>query len=235
MKIVEQGFKILSPLHHVEKSCAAYADGCACAEACGNLKASFEDEARLIELAGRTAHKSEGKAASDSYDKFIRGLIKQGHEAVIEFGSMTVKFVTDRGVSHELVRHRMCSFVQESTRYCNYDHDKFGRELTVIKPSAWDAWSESQQDWWKGSLEYAELNYLEMVQDDMQPQEARSVLPNSLKTEVVVRANFREWRHIFRLRAISKAAHPDMRALMIPLYEQCRSLLPCCFDMGKPE
>jgi thymidylate synthase (FAD) len=129
----------------------------------------------------------------------------------------------------------MCSFVQESTRYCDYDNDKFGRELTVIRPSAWDSWPDSQKDWWKSSLEYAELNYLEMVQDDMQPQEARSVLPNSLKTEIVARANFREWRHIFRLRAISKAAHPDMRALMLPLYAQCRKLLPCCFDMGDAE
>jgi thymidylate synthase (FAD) len=148
---------------------------------------------------------------------------------------MAVKFITDRGVSHELVRHRMCSFVQESTRYCNYDYDRFGRELTVIKPSTWDSWSESQQDWWEGSLKYAELNYLFMVQDDMQPQQARAVLPNSLKTEIVVRANFREWRHVFRLRALSKSAHPDMRALVLPLYEDCRSLLPCVFDMGEPE
>jgi thymidylate synthase (FAD) len=199
------------------------------------LTDAFIREARLIESAGRTAYKSEDRITKDSYDKFIRSIIKRGHEAVIEFGSMTVQFVTDRGVSHELVRHRLCSFVQESTRYCNYDDDKFGRELTVIKPSAWDSWTDSQKDWWKSSLEYAELNYLEMVQDDMKPQQARSVLPNSLKTEIVVRANFREWRHIFKLRAISKAAHPDMRALMLPLYTQCRGLLPCVFDMGDVE
>jgi thymidylate synthase (FAD) len=220
MKIVKQSFVILSP---------------AVGRPGGHLAEGFIREAKLIELAGRTAYKSEDKITADSYDTFIRRLIKRGHEAVIEFGSMAVKCVTDRGVSHELVRHRMCSFVQESTRYCNYDYDEFGRELTVIKPSTWDSWSESQQKWWKSSLEYAELNYLEMVQDDMQPQQARSVLPNSLKTEIVVRANFREWRHIFRLRAVSKAAHPDMRALMIPLYTQCRKLLPCVFNMGEPE
>jgi thymidylate synthase (FAD) len=220
MKIAEQSFAIVSPL--------TVGSG-------DYLKNAFIREAKLIEYAGRTAYKSGDKTTADSYDKFIRGLIKRGHEAVIEFGSMTVKFVTDRGVSHELVRHRMCSFVQESTRYCNYDYDKFGRELTVIKPSTWDTWSESQRDWWKGSLEYAELNYLEMVQDDMQPQQARSVLPNSLKTEIVIRANFREWRHMFALRAISRAAHPDMRALMIPLYKECRKLLPCVFDMGEPQ
>jgi thymidylate synthase (FAD) len=220
MKIVEQSFNILSPYTTISND---------------SLKEAFVREAKLVEYAGRTAYKSEGKITADSYDKFIRSLIKRGHEAVIEFGSMAVKFVTDRGVSHELVRHRMCSFVQESTRYCNYDFDRFGRELTVVRPSTWDSWSDSQRDWWKESLDFAELNYLLMVQDDMQPQQARSVLPNSLKTEIVVRTNFREWRHIFRLRAISKAAHPDMRALMLPLYERCRSFLPCVFDMGKPE
>jgi thymidylate synthase (FAD) len=220
MNIVKQSFEIVSP--------AAVGSGDSLADA-------FIREAKLIEYAGRTAYKSEGKITADSCDKFIRGIVKRGHYAVLEFGSMAVKFVTDRGVSHELVRHRLCSFVQESTRYCNYDEDKFGRELTVIEPSTWDSWSEFQQKWWKSSLEYAELNYLEMVQDDMQPQEARSVLPNSLKTEIVVRANFREWRHIFRLRVISKAAHPDMRALMLPLYSKCRKLLPCVFDMGEPE
>jgi thymidylate synthase (FAD) len=113
MKIVEQSYEMLSP---------------AVARSGDSLTEAFVREARLIELAGRTAYKSEGKITPDSYDGFIRGLIKRGHEAAIEFGSMAVKFVTDRGVSHEIVRHRMCSFVQESTRYCNYDEDKFGRE-----------------------------------------------------------------------------------------------------------
>jgi thymidylate synthase (FAD) len=220
MKIVEQSYEILFPvgIHTGDYPVDA-----------------FIREAKLIELAGRTAYRSEDKIAEKSYDRFIRDIIKRGHYAVLEFGSMAVRFVTDRGVSQELVRHRLCSFVQESTRYCNYDKDKFGRELTVIKPSTWDSWSDSQKNWWKGSFEYAELNYLEMVQDDMQPQQARSVLPNSLKTEIVIRANFREWRHIFHLRAVSKAAHPDMRALMIPLYIRCCKILPCVFDMGEPE
>jgi thymidylate synthase (FAD) len=220
MKIAEQSYCILSP--------SAVHSGDYLADA-------FAREVKLTGLAGRTAYKSEGRITACSYDKFIRGLIERGHEAVIEFGSLAVKFVTDRGVSHELVRHRMCSFVQESTRYCNYGNNKFGGELTFVKPSTWDEWSGNQKKRWKESLEYAELNYMEMVQDGTQPQQARSVLPNSLKTEIAVRANFREWRHIFRLRAISKAAHPDMRALMLPLYEECRSLLPCVFDMGEPE
>jgi thymidylate synthase (FAD) len=220
MKIVEQSYEILSPV--VTHSGEFLTD-------------AFVREAKLIELAGRTAYRSEDKIAKKSYEQFIGNIVKRGHFAVLEFGSMAVRFVTDQGVSHELVRHRLCSFVQESTRYCNYDDDKFGRELTVIKPSTWNDWTEFQQKWWKGSLAYAEANYLEMVQDDMAPQQARSVLPNSLKTEVVVRANFREWRHIFHLRAISKAAHPDMRALMLPLYMRCRKVLPCVFDIGEPE
>ncbi len=110
MKIIEASHEILTP-------------------------SDFIAEAKLIELAGRTAYKSEDKITSDSYDSFIRGIIKRGHEAVIEFGSMAVRFISDRGVSHELVRHRMCSFLQESTRYVCYANQKFGSELTVIRPS----------------------------------------------------------------------------------------------------
>jgi thymidylate synthase (FAD) len=225
MNVVESGFEILSPITTVFTS-----DG-------GIEEASdgFIDEAKLIEHAGRTAYKSEDTITLDSYDQFIRGLITHGHEAVIEFGSMMVRLITDRGVSHELVRHRMCSFVQESTRYCNYGQDTFGGEITVIKPSTWESWTESMRIDWQDSVRVAESRYLNLLRLGATPQQARSVLPNSLKTEVCVRANFREWRHIFKLRAISKAAHPDMRALMMPLYEKCRALLPCVFDMGVPE
>jgi thymidylate synthase (FAD) len=223
MKIINQSHEILCPFPVIY-------DGFG-----GNMEAAFKEEAKLIELAGRTAYKSEDKITTDSYDKFIRSIIKRGHEAVVEFGSMAVKFVTDRGVSHEIVRHRMCSFLQESTRYCNYGMEKFGSEITVIKPSAWDDWNESMRIDWQDSIRVAEVRYLNLLRIGATPQQARSVLPNSLKTEIVVRANFREWRHIFRLRAISKAAHPDMRSLMIPLYSQCCEFLPCVFDMGVPE
>jgi thymidylate synthase (FAD) len=218
MKIVKQSHEILSPSIQT-----------------AHLGGGFKNEAKLIELAGRTAYKSEDKITGDSYDKFIRGLIARGHEAVIEFGSMTAKFVTDRGVSHEIVRHRMCSFVQESTRYCNYSQDKFGGEIVVAEPSTFDKWTTCEKNVWVDAMEHAEACYLDMLDDNRTPQQARAVLPNSIKTEIVVRANFREWRHIFRLRAISKAAHPDMRALMIPLYKECRTLLPCVFDMGDVE
>jgi thymidylate synthase (FAD) len=222
MKTVEQSFEILSPL---------FDDG----SSDDGLLMGFSHEAKLIEQAGRTAYKSEDKITLDSYDKFIRSIIKREHEAVIEFGSMMVKFVTDRGVSHEIVRHRMCSFLQESTRYCNYSTDKFGGGITVVRPSTWDNWTESMRLDWQDSIRVSETRYLNLLRIGSTPQQARAVLPNSLKTEIVVRANFREWRHIFKLRAISKAAHPDMRHLMIPLYEKCRALLPCVFDMGNAE
>jgi thymidylate synthase (FAD) len=199
-----------------------------------DLKAGFEQEAKLIELAGRTAYKSEDKITDSSFDSFIRKIVKNNHGAVLEFGSMMVKFVTDRGVSHELVRHRLCSFVQESTRYCDYGNDKFGNELSFIKPDGIISPSVHYDNWEAGCMA-AENRYLAMRHGGLSPQRARSILPNSLKTEIVIRANFREWRHIFQLRALSRAAHPDMRSLMIPLYSRCRELLPCVFDMGDPE
>ena len=197
---------------------------------------SWEEECKFIEFAGRVAYKSEDKITDDSYKQFItEKIIKPGHLAVVEFGNMIVKFVTDRGISHELVRHRLCSFVQESTRYCNYSSDKFGNECTFIKPSTWDTWTDEQKSAWRDMTQFSEDAYTVSIQKGGTPQQARSILPNSLKTEIVVKANFREWRHIFALRAISKAAHPDMRALMLPLYEQCRKECPVVFDMGDPE
>jgi thymidylate synthase (FAD) len=183
-------------------------------------------------MAGRTAYKSEDKITESSYDSFIKNLILHGHEAVIEFGSMAVKFITDRGITHELVRHRLCSFVQESTRYCNYSLGKFNNEVTFIKPGGLG--NSSRIDW-AAECESAEIRYFKLLENGATPQQARAMLPNCTKAEIVVRANFREWRHIFKLRAISKAAHPDMRVLMIPLYKQCKDLLPCDFDMGEAE
>jgi len=210
MKIVKQSHKILFPATEEE----------------------WRNECRLIEEAGRTAYKSEDHMTLDSYEKFIKMIIGRGHEAVIEFGSMTVRLVTDRGITHEIVRHRLCSFVQESTRYCNYSQDKFGNELTFIQPGG-DLPSGGV---WEESCRNAEEFYLHLLKtNNWTPQMARSVLPNCVKTEIVVKANFREWRHIFRLRAISKAAHPDMRRLMIPLYEQCRKECPLVFEMGDVE
>ncbi len=178
---------------------------------------------RHIEMAARTCYKSEGKTTEGSAPEFVRKLVQvRHHESVIEHAMVTVRFIVDRGVSHELVRHRLAAFSQESTRYCNYSKDQFGREITVIRPVFWQASDPKTSAafmQWKFACEQSEANYFALLDNGATPQEARSVLPNSLKTEVVMSANIREWRHVLRLRC-SKAAHPQMRQVMMPLLAQ---------------
>lgn len=170
---------------------------------------SYETLMATIEAAGRTCYKSEDKITEGSAEKFIRGIIKRGHEAVIEHGSLSVRFVCDRGVSHEIVRHRIAAYCQESTRYCNYSKGDFGGEITVIKP-IYLAEDTPVYRIWKRSCETAEIAYFDLLNEGCTAQEARAVLPNSLKTEVVMTADIREWRHFIKLRN-SPAAHPQMR------------------------
>lgn len=181
---------------------------------------------RHIEQCGRVCYKSEAKITETSAAKFVAGIIKRGHEAVLEHFDITVKFVCDRGVSHEIVRHRMASYCQESTRYCNYGKDAFGSEITVIRPYFLDTQGLAI---WKRSCETAEIAYFDLLDWGCTPQEARAVLPNSLKTEVVMTANLREWRHFFKLRT-APAAHPQMREVAIQLLQQMRSQVPVIFD-----
>lgn len=164
---------------------------------------------KRIEEIGRTCYKSEDKISPDSYKKFIKNLIARGHESVLEHCYISVKFICDRGVTHEIVRHRLAAYSQESTRYCNYSDDKFGNEITVIKPHFWEEDSEKYRAW-RATCQLAETGYFQLLRGGATPQEARSVLPNSLKTEIVMTADIREWRHFFRLRC-SKAAHPQMQ------------------------
>ena len=181
-----------------------------------------------IESAGRTCYKSEDKITQESAEPFIRRIIKSGHESVIEHEKLSIRFICDRGVSHELVRHRLCSFSQESTRYCNYSGEKFGKELTFIRPSFCKEDSSQYRDWlW--AMSTSELSYFDLISNGASPQEARSVLPNSLKTELVMTANLREWRLILKQRTPS-AAHPDMRALMIPLLEELKERYQVFFE-----
>ena len=196
---------------------------------------TYNSPLTLIEIAGRTCYKSENKITKGSAKKFVQKLINLGHESVIEHSAMTVKFICDRGISHELVRHRLCAFSQESTRYCNY---KGGITFVIppwvnIPPGNYN-YSEFQgldnnTLLWLDLCHRAEKYYKELLSNGWSPQQARSVLPNSLKTEIVVTTNLREWRHIFRLRC-SKAAHPQMRELMIPLLRECKETIPVIFD-----
>jgi thymidylate synthase (FAD) len=189
----------------------------------------------LIEQAGRTCYKSEDKIGPGTAEKFVASIIKRGHESVIEHSLMTVRFIVDRGVSHEIVRHRIASYSQESTRYANYSKDQFGNELTFIVPCFW---AKDYRDplkcsvdfiEWRGLCLASEKTYLNLLAAGATPQEARSVLPNSLKTEVVMSANFRSWRNFFKQRTAG-GAHPQMREVTVPLLEQVRSRVPVVFE-----
>ena len=213
MKIIKPSYEILTPISD------------------GGIK-----ELQHIEKIGRVCYKSEDRITDDgeSAKKFVKMLISNGHEAMIEHSSLSVKFVVDRGVSHELVRHRIASFAQESTRYCNYSKDKFGNEITVILPCFFDTGmgilsnSLVYQEW-KLACECAEERYFNLLKMGATPQQARTVLPNSLKTEIIITANYREWRNFFKLRT-AEASHPQMREVTIPLLKEIKTLIPIIFD-----
>lgn len=203
MKIIKPGFEILTDLNP-------------------------ELILKHIEQCGRTCYKSENKITEESCRAFVKSIINRGHEAVLEHFNVTVKFICDRGVSHEIVRHRLASYCQESTRYCNYSKDSFDSEITVIEPLFLTP-DTFGYDEWKEACQTAEGAYFNLLEWGCTPQEARAVLPNSLKTEVVMTANLREWRHFFRLRC-AKAAHPQMREIAIPLCKELQKKLPIIFD-----
>lgn len=187
---------------------------------------------KKIERCGRVCYKSESRITDESCIQFVKSILKSGHESVIEHFSFSVRFICDRGVSHEIVRHRIASYSQESTRYCNYGNSDGG--CTFILPFFFDTGMGEQSnsfvfDSWKRSCETAEREYLKLLGYGATPQEARSVLPNSLKTEIIMTANLREWRHFFKLRT-AKAAHPQMREVAIPLLEELKTLIPVIFD-----
>jgi len=206
MEIVKQSHEILFPV---------------------DIKEAASGILHLIELAGRTAYKSEDKITEGSAEKFIRSILTRGHESVIEHFNITVKFITDRGVTHEIVRHRLVSYTQESTRYCNY----YKKGMQFIEPVFWEPNASTNPGYslWLGHMQACESIYNWLIKTGSSPQEARSVLPNSLKTEIVCTANIREWRHILKLRT-SEAAHPQMRALMLPLLAELKEKLPVLFE-----
>ena len=201
-----------------------------------------KEEQQMIEKIGRVCYKSEDLIMEDgeSAKKFVAMLIKNGHEAMLEHSNLSVKFIVDRGISHELVRHRIASFAQESTRYCNYAKDKFGSECNFIDITPGiklDNKMKSMEtseialvlEEWEKAMEDAERHYMKMLELGATPQIARSVLPNSTKTEITVSANYREWRNFFKLR-IPKTAHPQMREVTIPLLKELKEKIPVIFD-----
>ena len=208
------------------------------------IRASYEiltpidglKEIRAIELAGRTCYKSEDKITPDgeSAKKFVKMLIERGHEAMLEHSFLSAKFTCDRGATHELVRHRLCSFAQESTRYCNYASDKFGADVKFIIPYffADDVGSlvrTPTYEIWQSACKNAEKAYFNLLNFGATPQEARTVLPNSTAAEIVMSGNYRQWRHVLKLRT-AKDAHPQMREIMCPFGEELKRRIPVIFD-----
>ena len=199
----------------------------------------------LIELAGRTCYKSEDKITDDSAVKFVESITRRGHHSVIEHAVVTVKIICDRGVTHEIVRHRLASYSQESTRYCNYkggvtfvippwttwDEGKYSAIVddTKIIHSAVEGEEDDPANRWFESMLCAEEQYINLLKEGWSPQQARSVLPNSTKTEIIITANVREWRHIFTLRC-HRASHPQMNEVMWPLHQEMKELIPVIFD-----
>ncbi len=181
-----------------------------------------------IETCGRVCYKSENLINEESAKKFIKRIIASGHESVLEHEKLTIKFICDRGVSHEIVRHRIASYSQESTRYCNYSQEKFGKELTLIRPCFWKD-DEEKYRIWCDVMEKVECSYNELMSMGAKPEEARSILPNSLKTEIVVTMNLRELRHFLRLRTSTKA-HPQMREVANMLLRYVKESLPVFFE-----
>ena len=189
---------------------------------------SPNDMIKNLERYGRVCYKSESNITQNSANSFVQRIINSGHESVIEHEKITVKIICDRGVSHEIVRHRIASYSQESTRYCNYTDDKFGNELTFIKPCFWDQNSNEYNIWYK-QMKSVEKNYFSLIDLGSTPEQARSILPNSLKTEIVITMNLREWRHFFKLRTSLKA-HPQMREISLPLLNEMSNYLPMIFS-----
>lgn len=207
MKIIEPSFEILTPFSRQDALVML----------------------RHIERCARVCYKSEGKITEDSAPDFVKKIAKVfKHQSVLEHASVSVLFTVDRGVSHELVRHRIAAYSQESTRYCNYGKEGFGNEITVIKPFFYEE-DSFRYELWKTACLQSEHSYLKLLETGSTPQEARSVLPNSLKTEIVATFNLREWMHVFNLRAAPNA-HPQMRQIMVPLLEEFKKVMPELFE-----
>ena len=197
---------------------------------CTIIEDEINGEAILknIERYGRTCYKSEENITETSSKRFIGKIIQMGHESVLEHEKITVRIICDRGVTHEIVRHRLGSYSQESTRYCNYSNEKYDRNICCITPSYWKN-DDTKMNLWRAAMEQAEKQYMALLDAGATAQEARSVLPSSLKTEIVVTYNLREWRHFLKLRT-SKGSHPQMREIAFGLLDKLKAKIPVVFD-----
>jgi thymidylate synthase (FAD) len=206
MRIIEPSFEIVDPINQ--------ADGIRLLQ--------------KIERMARISHRSEEKQTPETWEKFIRAVVVgHGDYSVIEHASATVIFRVDRGITHELVRHRLFSFTQESTRFVCATGKTYGDGMEFIMPSMMSV--PQVQDLWIQQMIEAEERYKKMVGYNTRPQEARSILPNSLAATIAVTGNLRNWRHFFLMRT-SKETHPDFRRVTIPLLEQFQQLIPILYE-----
>jgi len=234
MKLVKASYKIVTPINGEEILKQIELAARTCYQSKGKIEYGYSSEE--VELDGTCFQKLEAISAR----VLIPKLISRGHFAMLEFGGMiTVKFIVDRGVSHELVRHRLASFAQESTRYCNYE----GKDMEFIIP-CWLDIKEGIVEYpfydykyenpviidYLDTLYYCEETYNNLTGNhNWSPQQARSVLPNSLKTEINMSCNIREWREVFKQRC-ANAAHPQMQEVMRPLLKEFQEKIPILFD-----
>lgn len=216
MKVVYPAFEILRPAPFNRESCL--------------------ELYRQIEQAARTCYRSEDRITEDSAVRMVKMLIEHGHEAMLEHADISVRFTVDRGITHELVRHRLCSFAQESTRYCNYSKDKFGDNITYVtlndQLDGYDLTDSQQiriQNIWEAGCKRSEYYYYEMLKAGAPPEIARSMLNHSTASSIVIKTNLREWRHIFMERAVGAHGkpHPEIQKVMVDLLE--------CFSEFMPE
>lgn len=203
MKIIKPSFEILTPISGIAVL-------------------------KHLEACGRVCYKSESKTTEESCIAFVKNLIKRGHKTAIEHFSISVRFVCDKGVSHEILRYHLASYCQESTRYCNYAKGGFNDEISVIEPLYLQSGTLGYEQW-KSACEATERAYYDLLTWGCTPQEARAVLPNSLKTEIVMTVNLREWRRFLKS-GTAPTAHPQMRELVVPLLEKFKEIIPVIFD-----
>ena len=199
MEIIKQGYKILTPIN--------------------------TEMLKNMELAARTCYKSEDKIAEGTDEKIIRMLRKKKHEAMLEFGWVHVHITTNRFVSHQIVRHRLSSFAQESQRYVNYNK----KGLSFIEPLGYEDWATPVRKSFIFACQGAETAYNSLIEQGLRPEEARAVLPNAVKTEIHMASNIRQWRNVFNLRCSIKA-DPQIRELFLPILKDFNEVLPALFE-----
>jgi len=180
---------------------------------------------KLIEYAGRNCYKSEKNITEESSSDFIKGIITRGHTSVLEHASASFRIITNRGVTHEIVRHRLASYSQESSRYCNYTK----KGITFIDPAEGFEIKPEDLEIILELFDAASIAYNKLIKNGVKTDLARTVLPNGLKTEIIMSANFREWRHFIELRT-SKAAHPEIRIIANKIYDILVKECPIIFS-----